>query len=342
MSEVNELIEFDKIAAGIADIQEKGNFLPDTSTKEGYEASKRFVLDVTTPTRTKLDKAHKTAKAYWVAGGRNVDSKKKEIMDVLIDIQKPHQEAYKAFDQAEKDKKAKFESDIQEKIRVIYNYRILPPSANSDVIAEIIQQCGETDTQEGFYHLSKEAATARSESLQVLNELLMSAVAHEAEQKRQAELAEENRLRQIEIDKKQEAMRLQQEEMDRKQAELDRVANEAAAKEREAEEEKQRLIYEANEAEREKRRAIEREEYAKQQAEAAAEKAKQAEIQRQAEQAAADKAAAEKREANKRHKAKVHNAILSVLADNGISEEDGKTMITLAAKSQLPQLTINY
>ena len=342
MSEVNELVEFDKIAAGIADIQEKGNFLPDTSTKEGYEASKRFVLDVTTPTRTKLDKAHKKAKAYWVAGGKNVDGKKNEIMDLLVEIQKPHQDAYKAFDQAEKDKKAKFEADIQDKIMVIYNYRILPPNSNSETISEMIQQCGETDTQEGFYHLAKEAASARAESLQVLNELLLGAVSHEAEQKRQAELAEENRLRQIEIDKQQEVMRLQQEEMDRKQAEFERVANEAAAKERKIEEEKQRLIDEANAAEKEKQQAIEREEYARQQAEKAAEQARQAEIQRQAEQVAAEKAAAEKREANKRHNAKVHNAILSVLIDNGISEENGKTMITLAANSQLPQLTINY
>ena len=77
MSEVKELIEFDKIAAGIADIQEKGNFIPDMSTKEGYQASKRFVLDETTPTRTRLDKAHKTAKEYWKIGGQNVDKKKK-------------------------------------------------------------------------------------------------------------------------------------------------------------------------------------------------------------------------------------------------------------------------
>ena len=156
MSEVNELVEFDKIAAGIAGIQEKGNFLPDTTTKEGYEApSKRFVLDITTPTRTKLDKAHKTAKAYWVAGGKNVDGKKEEIMDILVDIQKPHQEAYKAFDQVEKDKKAKFEQDIQDKIDVLFNYRIIPNGSTSESITELIQQCGETDTQNGFNHRSK-------------------------------------------------------------------------------------------------------------------------------------------------------------------------------------------
>ena len=107
MNEVKELVEFDKIAAGMAEIQSQGNFLPDTTTKKGYEASKRFVLDITTPTRTSLDKAHKTAKAYWIAGGKGIDSKKNELMDLLVEIQKPHQEAYKDFDQIEKNQACK-------------------------------------------------------------------------------------------------------------------------------------------------------------------------------------------------------------------------------------------
>lgn len=48
------------------------------------------------------------------------------------------------------------------------------------------------------------------------------------------------------------------------------------------------------------------------------------------------------REANKAYMAGVNNSILAVLMQNGISEQDGKTVIKLAAKGQLPQLTINY
>lgn len=342
VKEVNELVEFDKLASGIASIQEKGNFIPDTSTKDGYEASKRFVLDFTTPTRTQLDVVHKKAKAYWVAGGKNIDRKKNEILELLVDIQEPHQTAYKAHDQKEKDKKIKFEADIQAKIDVFANYTNQAFNANSDQIALLIQECGETDTAEGFYHRGADATRARNEALESLNEALMSAVNREAEQKREAELAEENRLRQIEIDKQQEQMRIQQEKMDAQQAEIDRVANEAAAKEQAAAAEKQRLIDEAAQAEREKQQAIEREQYAKQQSEQAAEQAKQDEINRQQEALRVERAAAEKREANKRHNAKINNAILKVLLDNGISEKDAKTMVTLAAKRQLPNLVINY
>jgi len=342
MNEVKELVEFDKIAAGIAEIQDKGNFIPDMSTKEGYEASKRFVLDMTTPARTKLNTVHKNAKAYWVAGGKAIDAKKNEIMDILVDIQQPHQEAYKAKDQEEKDRKAKFEADLQARIDVLYNYRVLPNGSTSQQITDLIQECGETDTQDGYYHRATDAFQVRAESLDILNDALMQCVAYEAEQAKQAELAEQNRIQQEQLEAQQEKMRLQQEEMDRKQAEIDRKENEAAEVIRQQEAEKQRVIDENARIEREKQEAIEREEYAKQQAEIAAENAKQAEIQRQKEQATLEQEAAEKREANKRHNAKVHNGILEVLTANGISEEDGKTMIKLAAKRELPNLQINY
>lgn len=353
MSEVKELIEFDKIAAGISDMQEKGNFIPDMSTKEGYEASKRFVLDETTPTRTRLDKAHKTAKEYWKLGGQNVDKKKNEILDLLVVIQKPHQEAYKAFDQEKKDKKAKFEADLQFKIDVFSNYKFLPPNYNSDVIANIIQECGETDTIEGFYHRAKEAELAKQDAMLFLNDALMSAVNYEAQQQREAELAEENRLRQIQIDEQQEAMRLQQEKMDAQQADIDAKHQAQIDIELKIDQEKRQVEYDRklkieneerekqDEIER-KQRAIEREEYAQQQAKEAAEQAKQYEIERQQEEKRLDDEAAAKREANKRHNGKINKAILKVLVDNGIPEDHAKTMVILAAKRELPQLTINY
>jgi len=301
MSEVKELVEFDKITAGIAAIQDKGNFIPDMSTKEGYQASKRFVLDETTPTRTRLDKAHKTAKEYWKLGGQNVDAKKNEILALLVDIQQPHQDAYKAHDQAEKDKKAKFEEDIQIKINFFNECCHQASSTNSTGISDLIDRCGEVDTEEGFYHLKKDAIKARKDALEFLNESLMSAVNREAEQQREIELAEENRLRQIQIDEQQETMRLQQEQMDAQQREIDRVASEAAEAAQAEADEKQRLIDEAEHSKLEEQRAIEREEYAKQQAEQAAEQAREAEAQRQYNERIKEEAAATKREANKRH-----------------------------------------
>ena len=49
-----------------------------------------------------------------------------------------------------------------------------------------------------------------------------------------------------------------------------------------------------------------------------------------------------KREADTEHKKQINNAILSVLVENGIAEDDAKTVITLAAKGLLPNTQINY
>ena len=46
--------------------------------------------------------------------------------------------------------------------------------------------------------------------------------------------------------------------------------------------------------------------------------------------------------ANVEHVRKVNTDILFVLVNNGISEEDSKTMIRLAAKKELPNIKINY
>lgn len=51
---------------------------------------------------------------------------------------------------------------------------------------------------------------------------------------------------------------------------------------------------------------------------------------------------AQARAANIKHKAKINNAILKVLLDHDINEKDAKTMVTLAAKRELPSLVINY
>ena len=341
MNEAKEIAEFDKITAGIAEIQEQGNFIPDTSTKDGYEASKRFVLDVTTPTRTKLADAHKTAKAYYLEGGRAIDKKKNEILDLLVDIQKPHLDAYKAKDQQEKERKAKFEQDIQDKIDVIINYRFLPNGSTSKSITDIIDRCGETDTQDGFYHRATDAFNARQESLDILNDSLMQCVAYEAEQAKQAELAELNRIQQAAIDAQQEQMRLQQEEMDRKQAEIEAAQNEIAEKSRIEAEAKQKLIDDKNRAKEEAKAKAEREDYARQQSEIAAENARQAEIKRQQDEAEAKRIAQEKIEANKQHTSKVRGEIKNHLIDTCGLDNATATKVVKALLTT-DRVTINY
>lgn len=99
------------------------------------------------------------------------------------------------------------------------------------------------------------------------------------------------------------------------------------AMEREAQREKERQL----QIEREKQIA----EQAARQALIDAENARQAQFQQ-------EENARLKREADTEHKKQINNAILSVLVENGISQDDAKTMITLAVQNLLPNVKVVY
>jgi len=89
-------------------------------------------------------------------------------------------------------------------------------------------------------------------------------------------------------------------------------------------------------------RRIEAERQAKIDAENAAESARLQEVERQKQEEAAALAEQKKREANKKHKGAINRGIVDALVAGGISAEDAKQVVTLAAKLKLPNLTINY
>lgn len=104
-------------------------------------------------------------------------------------------------------------------------------------------------------------------------------------------------------------------------------------------------LWDLEKVERERKLEIERQQQAEREKQIAEQAAKQALINaenaRQA-QLQHEENARLKRETDTEHKKKVNNSILAVLAENGISEQDAKTVIKLAVKGLLPNTTINY
>ena len=131
-------------------------------------------------------------------------------------------------------------------------------------------------------------------------------------------------------------------------AELDKKEAEAAqAKAKLQAEESERLRIEAVEQQKiaaklAEERRIEAEKLAIQGVAQAAENARLSEVERQKQEDAQALAEQKKREANKKHKGLINRGIVDVLVNSGISEEDAKMVVTLAAKMKLPNLTINY
>ena len=214
MTDNYDLTEFNKVRATIEGIKKKGDFLPDMSTEDGYNASKRFVLDETTKARSSLVEAHKRIKATLLEACRVIDGHKNKIMIEIEAIQKPHKDAYKAVDAKKKEEKDKFESKLQDKIQSLRDYRNRCIGKSSSEIEDLIKDCAETDTQHGFYHLQFDATKARAKSLEVLEEALTAA-------NRQKEIEERQKKERIEIEAKQAELRKKEIEIDIKQKSIE-------------------------------------------------------------------------------------------------------------------------
>ena len=339
MSEFH-IVEYDEVAKKIKEVEEYSNFLPDVTTKEGYEKSKRVSLDIG-KLLTALEKTRKDKKAHFIEGGKEVDSQAKGIAKQLQDMQLPHKDAYKELDNLKKERETQRKQKLEDRIEFM---RTLPDNMAESCSDEI--QAAMNDLAniscEDFYEYTAQALKVRNTSQEQMANLYTKVCKTEKDA--------------MELEVLREKQRIQ----DQKDHDA-RIANEAK-EQAEAEARKQQEAIE-----RERQEAIEREEAAKQaqikaenDAKLAEEKAKQdaidaenkriqdieiakqVAIKEQQEKIELEKREAEKREANKKYLAKVHNGILDVLKANGINEKDGKTMIKLAAKGELPQITINY
>lgn len=345
------IAEYDEMAKQLDEIKEYSNFLPDVSTDDGYQKSKRVSLDIG-KVKTSLEKARKAKKQYFLDGGKEVDGQAKAILEKLNTMQLPHMEAYKELDNLKKEREAKRKQDLEDRVFFIRNLPEMLSESSSDEIQGAMNEMQNEDC-ETFYEFTAVALKARNETQKLLAELFTKTVKSEKEAKElielrklQAEREQKERDDRVALEAKQKAEAVAKEQQDKIEKEKqEAIQREEQAKIAAEQSEQSRLAVE----EQRKQDAIAAEVRAKLAAEQAEakrladiEQAKQAEIQRQQEQVKVEKQEAEKREANKKYLAKVHNSILSVLLDNGVNEPEAKIMIRLAAKGQLPQLTINY
>lgn len=168
----------------------------------------------------------------------------------------------------------------------------------------------------------------------------------------EAQQAELERLRKeaAEREQKEREERLMREAADnaRREAEMkaQREREEVARVEREKQLESERreiqLKLQAEAAERQRLEAEQRADWERQQSEARAKQAAENERLRIEQQQATDRAEAEKQAANKAHRASVNREILSALVGAGLTEEQGKLVVRLAASKLCGQLVINY
>lgn len=362
--------EFDEYRQDLVLMAEKADFVPDTSTKEGYDKSKRLALDIA-KVRIGLEKARKAKKQFHLEGGRAVDTEAKELLEKILAFETPHLNAYKKIDNERKAKQEKLLEDVQDLIRLGSTARLCGWDSAK------IKACVENLNKQAFVEFDEQqenAEMARDNSVSSLNELYVVVLKKEtdaielakfqaeAEAKAKVEYEEklkaEARKTAEEAQAKAEAEKVEADKARKlavKNAEIAREAEIAAKKlaarqAKEAEEEAKALaIRQAKERkdaeefaeaenERARQKAVKQVEADKKEASKQAEidKAEAARIAREEEVTAtklrqeAIEAEANKRELDHEHNKKINNEVLSALVKIATIDKDQAKLVILS------------
>lgn len=327
----------DPILVGVRKLIDE--FKPDVSTKKGRDAIASIAHSVA-KSKTYLDGIGKDLVDKLKEQPKLVDAERKRIRDTLDawkdEVRKPLTE----WEDAEKARESAHVANIQS--FADWAQSGLTSAEIAGALAEIESRMLGDHCEE---YLSK-YVTAKDSAIAQLKQRYASAVEFEAQQ------AELERLRKeaAEREQKEREERIAREAADnaRRQAELEaqrqREAAEKAERDRQLESERQQmqLKLQAEQAERQRIEAEQRAEWERQQSEIRAKQAAEAERLRIEQQQAAEKAEADRQAANKQHRASVNREILAALVGAGFAEEQGKLVITMAAKGAAGRLVIQY
>lgn len=174
-----QIIEYNQFREKMAEVRETGNFLPNVSTKEGYEKSKRVSLDIG-KTITRLETARKSKKATILATGRAIDGEAKIILSDLEAIQSPHKLAYKKLDDAKKEREQDRIDQLTSRIDYMRNLPELMRDSSSEEIL-MASQSVQSDDCETYYEFTMDALKVRNAAVATLTSMYESALQAERE-----------------------------------------------------------------------------------------------------------------------------------------------------------------
>jgi hypothetical protein len=339
MSEAN-IIVFDEYESRIDTIKEYADFIPDVTTDEGYEKSKRVSLDAG-KLLTAIEKDRKSEKAFYLNGGKQVDSQAKSLVERIELVQLPHKNAYKELDKLKKEREETRKSLLRDRIEHIQGIAESVSLSTSTEIKKAIELLENEDCS-GFEEYSELAIESKKVSLESLNALF------------EKNYKEENDAIELAKLKKEQAEREQKEREDRIAAEAKQEAEAEAAKaikaKEEAKQSEELAIKRSEEAAKAliesekaaKQAAIEAEKAAKVRAEEAAKAAKQDEINKQ--EAIKKKEAEElaKREANQKHIGNIRGEAKDDLIALGVDEKTAKQIVLAISNGKIKNVSIKY
>lgn len=329
-----KIVEYDPVAEQIEQLKEAANFIPDASTDEGYGKSKRLSLDVGKVKAT-LEKVRKEKKAYFLEGGREVDSQAKSIKEQLDDIQAPHQDAYRLVDSIKKEREAARKLSLEQ--RVVY-IRELPDNLADSSSGEIELALTDLNHEEclDYYEFTEQALKARNDSRTALATLLHGRKKEESDARELAKLRKEAAQR--EAAEKEARIKAEQDQRVKDAEEAVKAKAEKEMREQAERAEQDRI--EGERREEESRKAVVRAQEAAKQAVIDAKKAADQKVINDALKAKQEEL---KREKNKAHARKINNqAVGCLMKIDGVDKCVAIEIVKAVAKKHIDNIFIQY
>jgi hypothetical protein len=317
-----KIAEYDEFRSKMGEVQDMCNFIPDVSTDDGYKKSKRVALDVG-KLLSALEAKRKEKKAYFLAGGKEVDTQAKAIVSEVESYMLPHKEAYKELDNLRKEREKQRKQGLEDRVEHLRSLPEMMVDSSADEVKCALESIQGEECLD-FYEFTEHALKARNSSKTKLAEMFESKLKFEREQEELARLRKES----------EERARIDREEQ---------IRREASSK---AEAEKQQAVQLQLAAERAKvdaeRRAIEAEKQAKVNAEIAAENARAAEVERSNAELAKVQAEAEAREANTKHVSSIRKQAKDSIMLLGVDEATAKKIVLAINAGKIENVSIKY
>lgn len=315
--------QYDALTTGMVKLQEDSDFIPDTSTKEGYTKSKQISIDIG-KLLAKVKDIHKQEKKFYLDGGRAVDAQAREVREALEAIRDPHKLAYQALDQARKDCQADVENFIAELEGMA--------EAMADCTAKELRKKAKQIKGENFERFNEHMASVCRISYKTTADLLTLANKADA---REAKAAK----KQAKEDEKAAKDKTEYEDKLKKEAsaEADKKAEAADKRAREAQELAQKASDRAREVEEGAERVRIKAE------KKAAKKARKQEKLRQEEEIEAEAKTQAARKADKKNRKKVNHLIVKkLMKKSALPHARAVQVMELLINDKIPHTKVTY
>jgi len=302
--------------------KEVSGIVDDITTEEGREAVKSRAYKIAR-SKTFLDEMGKTLNADLIKQAKVIDNERAALWDKLEALQKEVRRAVTEWEEKEKARVEGHKSAIAQ-VESLTRFDGIPSICD-------------VENRLTFWKVLKQRDWEENNDL--AQELLARAFETLSERKKAAQQAEAERA-ELETFRK---LKAERDAEDLRATEAARQADFEAQAIKRAEEDAAIKIKQADDARiAAEAKAKQDAEDASLAAEAKAQAAVEAERKRVAdeEKRIADEAAA--REKDTKHKGQIHREILSVLLSIGLTDDQGKRVISAMAKGKLPHVTINY